>query len=91
MSDPHSSASDSASAKRPPGATASSDSVQPGQTWTPYQKRLFFFLSVATFFEGYDYLALPQILPNLRQDLGLSPSQGFTLIGVINPLERLQS
>jgi len=84
VSDPHSSASDSASAKRPPGATASSDSVQPGQTWTPYQKRLFFFLSVATFFEGYDFLALTQILPNLRRDMGLTPGQGGALVGFTN-------
>lgn len=65
-------------------ANATADTAAGAPAWTPYQKRLFFFLSVATFFEGYDYLALPQILPNLRQDLGLSPSQGFTLIGVIN-------
>ena len=31
---------------------------------TPYQRRLFVFLSVATFFEGFDFLALSQILPN---------------------------
>lgn len=40
---------------------------------TPYQRWLFFFLSVATFFEGYDLFALAQILPNLRADMGLDP------------------
>ena len=40
---------------------------------TRYQRWLFFFLSVATFFEGYDLFALAQILPNLRADMGLDP------------------
>ena len=39
---------------------------------SPYQKRLFVFLSVATFFEGYDFTALSQILPNLQAEMGLS-------------------
>lgn len=52
--------------------------------WTPYQKRLFFFLSVATFFEGYDFLAITQILPNLRRDMGLTPGEGGALIGFTN-------
>src|SRR3954471_2232404 len=51
---------------------------------TPYQRRLLVFLSVATFFEGYDFLALSQILPNLREAFHLSPSQGGLLVGVIN-------
>lgn len=51
---------------------------------TAYQRRLFLFLSVATFFEGYDFLALAQILPNLRRDLGLSPNEGGALVGIIN-------
>jgi len=32
--------------------------------FTPYQRRLFALLGVATFFEGYDILALSQILPS---------------------------
>ena len=36
------------------------------------QLRLLVLLSVATFFEGYDFLALSQILVNLSDDLGLS-------------------
>jgi putative MFS transporter len=51
---------------------------------TPYQRRLLVFLSVATFFEGYDFLALSQILPNLREAFHLSPAEGGLLVGVIN-------
>jgi putative MFS transporter len=42
------------------------------------------FLSVATFFEGYDFFALAQILPTLRADMGLSKFEGAALVGVIN-------
>lgn len=52
--------------------------------FTPYQKRLFLFLSVATFFEGYDFLALTQILPNLRASMGLDRAQAGLLVGFIN-------
>lgn len=51
---------------------------------SPYQKRLFAFLSVATFFEGYDFMALTQILPNLRASLGLNEAQAGLLVGFIN-------
>jgi putative MFS transporter len=51
---------------------------------TPYQRRLFAFLGVATFFEGYDVLALAQVLPNLRADFGLSPSEGGLLVAAVN-------
>ena len=49
-----------------------------------YQKRLFVFLSVATFFEGYDFMALAQILPNLRADFGLSREAAGYLVAAIN-------
>jgi MFS transporter, putative metabolite:H+ symporter len=49
-----------------------------------YQKQLLVFLSVATFFEGYDFLALAQILPNLRQDMGLDKSDAGLLLMVVN-------
>lgn len=52
--------------------------------FTPYQKRLFVFLSVATFFEGYDFLALAQILPNLRADFGLSAFDAGLLFAFVN-------
>ncbi len=51
---------------------------------TPYQRRLLVFLSVATFFEGYDFLAMSQILPDLRHAFGLSRSQGGLLVGFVN-------
>lgn len=49
-----------------------------------YQRRLVLFLSVATFFEGYDFLALSQVLPNLRRTFGLSESQGGLLFATVN-------
>ncbi len=49
-----------------------------------YQRKLFVFLSVATFFEGYDFIALSQILPNLREDFGLNQSFAGAMVGVIN-------
>lgn len=52
--------------------------------FTGYQKRLFVFLSVATFFEGYDFLAITQILPNLRLDMGLSKAEAGWLVALIN-------
>jgi putative MFS transporter len=51
--------------------------------FSPYQRRLFVLLSVANFFEGYDFIALSQILPNLRADLGLSEAAGGRLVGLI--------
>jgi len=51
---------------------------------TSYQKRLFLFLGVATFFEGYDFLALTQILPNLREDMHLSMAWSGYLVAIIN-------
>ncbi len=52
--------------------------------FSPYQKRLFIFLSVATFFEGYDFTALSQILPNLRADMGLTEGQGGLIVSLIS-------
>ena len=51
---------------------------------TPYQRRLLVFLSVATFFEGYDFLALSQILPELRADLGISRFGAGLLFAFVN-------
>lgn len=50
---------------------------------TPYQRRLFWFLSVATFFEGFEIYALSQLLPNIRRDLGLSPKEAGLMVSVI--------
>lgn len=58
--------------------------VQPETTTlTPYQRKLFVFLSVATFFEGYDFFALTQLLPNLREAMGLSQAEGGYMISFI--------
>ncbi len=51
---------------------------------TPYQRRLFLFLSVATFFEGYDQIALTQILPELRADFGVDESAAGFMVAAIN-------
>lgn len=50
----------------------------------PYHRRLFVFLSVASFFEGFDYYALAQLLPELRTAFALSIRQGTQLVSVIN-------
>ena len=51
---------------------------------TPYHRRLFFFLGVAGFFEGYDAFAFTQILPTLRAEMGLSKLGAGALVGFIN-------
>jgi hypothetical protein len=51
---------------------------------TTYQWKLFAFLGVATFFEGYDFLALTQILPNLRAEMGITVVHAGLLVGFIN-------
>lgn len=53
------------------------------QRFTSYQRKLFVFLSVACFFEGYDFFALAQILPNLREDMGLSEGMSGLMNSVI--------
>jgi MFS transporter, putative metabolite:H+ symporter len=50
---------------------------------SPYQKRLFVLLGVATFFEGYEYVALTQLLPSLRKTYGLSESGAGMLVSAI--------
>ncbi len=52
--------------------------------FTPYQRRLLLFLSVATFFEGYDFLALTQLLPHLDQEFGFDRFGAGALVGFIN-------
>ncbi|HYP88773.1 MAG TPA: MFS transporter [Polyangiaceae bacterium] len=52
--------------------------------FTRYQKQLFVFLSVANFFEGYDFFAISQLLPSIRKSYELSEQQGTWLISLIN-------
>lgn len=49
-----------------------------------YQKKLMFFLSVACFFEGYDFFALAQILPQLETDFRLGAGGLTSLDSVVN-------
>ena len=51
---------------------------------TSYQRRLFAFLGVATFFEGYDFFALTQVLPSLRQSFDIDRAAAGILVAVIN-------
>lgn len=51
---------------------------------TAHHWKLFGFLGVATFFEGYDHIALTQILPNFREAMGVGPAEGGLLVTVIN-------
>jgi putative MFS transporter len=50
----------------------------------PYQKSLLAFLSVAAFFEGYDFIALTQILPNFRAAMGVGQETAGRLVALIN-------
>ncbi len=52
--------------------------------FTPYQRRLFIFLSVASFFEGYDFMALSQVLPTLREDMELSKAMAGNMYAIIS-------
>jgi putative MFS transporter len=65
-------------------AEASNRTGAPRAPLDAYHRRLFLFLSVATFFEGYDFLALSQLLPNLRAEFHLSEAQGGLLVAVVN-------
>jgi MFS transporter, putative metabolite:H+ symporter len=51
---------------------------------TGYQWRLFIFLSVATFFEGYDFFALAQVLDSIQGEFGLDKFQLTALTAFIN-------
>lgn len=52
--------------------------------FTPYQRKLFFFLSIATFFEGYDFYALSQILTNLTDEFELPLEASGYIVGAVN-------
>ena len=51
---------------------------------TPYQRKLFFFLGVATFFEGFDQMAIAQVLTSLRSEMQLSDTATGLLVAVVN-------
>ncbi|MBK6807442.1 MAG: MFS transporter [Sandaracinaceae bacterium] len=52
--------------------------------FTPYQRRLLIFLSVATFFEGYDFFAITQLLPHLGVEFDLDRAGMGLLLGITN-------
>jgi putative MFS transporter len=54
------------------------------ESLTAYQRRLVAFLSVATFFEGFDFFALSQLLPNLRAAMRLSQHAAGAMVALIN-------
>ena len=58
-------------------------SSPPSTALTAYQRRLFLLLGVATFFEGYEYIALTQLLPSIRTEFGLSESDTGLLLGFV--------
>jgi MFS transporter, putative metabolite:H+ symporter len=62
----------------------SSPSEEQPNRLSSYQRRLLAFLSVATFFEGYDFFALTQVLPHLRRDFALDHAAASNLLGVVN-------
>lgn len=59
-------------------------SAQPTARLSSYERRLLVFLSVATFFEGYDFFALAQVLPNLRAEFGLSKTAAGLVYALVN-------
>lgn len=67
-----------------PETTAAASSAGPSAALSRYQKQLLFFLSVATFFEGFDFFALAQILPSIRATFGLGEQGAGLLVGLIN-------
>jgi len=52
--------------------------------FTPYQIKLFAFLSVATFFEGFDFFALTLILSDLQAEWALSDQAIGILFAAVN-------
>ena len=49
-----------------------------------YQRRLLAFLGVASFFEGYDFIALTQILPNFRASMHVGKDTVGAIVALIN-------
>lgn len=63
---------------------AVSEAADDDQKLTSYHWKLFLFLGVATFFEGYDHIALSQILPEFRADMGIDEATGGLVVALIN-------
>lgn len=54
------------------------------ERFTPYQRKLFFFISVACFFEGFDFFALSQVLPNIQREFALADDALGWLVAAVN-------
>lgn len=52
--------------------------------FTPYQRKLLAFLSVATFFEGYDFLALALVLPYVAEEHGIGRDSMGAIVAFVN-------
>ena len=63
--------------------SAGTDSTKPPK-FSGYQNQLLLFLSVASFFEGYDFYALSQLLPNLCKYFDVSDAHSGRILGFIN-------
>lgn len=63
---------------------AATTAAEPALAPAPTRRRLLWLLSVATFFEGFDMLALTQILPTLRADMDLDEASTGWLMGLVN-------
>lgn len=50
----------------------------------PEQRRLLVFLSGATFFEGYDFMAITQVLPQIQAEWGLSNFETTAVVSAAN-------
>ena len=74
------------SAATPPVGSADEEFQPPKakEPFTAYQKKLFVFLSVATLFEGYDFMALSQILPRLSEEFGLDHTAEGAVVTIVN-------
>lgn len=64
--------------------TKSPAGERPKAKFTSYQWKLLIFLSIATFFEGYDFIALSQVLPELGKVWGLDRGDKAAMYGLIN-------
>ncbi len=49
-----------------------------------YRRKLLFFLGVATFFEGFDQMALAQLLPSVQRDFELTDWHVGALVAFVN-------
>jgi putative MFS transporter len=49
-----------------------------------YRRRLLVFLGVATFFEGFDQMALAQLLPSLQREFELDGRQIGAMVALAN-------